>query len=120
MKKKYVLVGRIPSKKNSRVNTRSGRSFPSRDFTEWQDNAINEILIQGRVHFDRPIKMKISFRFKDNTRCDLDNRLSSILDMLVKAGVLDDDRWQLVPEIEVYAKLNNEKQTVTEIEMEEV
>ena len=32
-------------------------------------------------------------------RCDSDNKVSSILDLLTDLGVIPDDRWQVVREI---------------------
>lgn len=37
-------------------------------------------------------------------KADLDNRLTSILDMLVEALILRDDKWQDVPLIAVQAE----------------
>ena len=37
-------------------------------------------------------------------KADLDNRLTSVLDMLVEALVLRDDKWQDVPRIAVQAE----------------
>lgn len=120
MNKVYRLVGDIPSKKNSRINTRSGRSFPSKKFMDWQDYAMQEILLQGKVMFNKPVRLRICILFKNKRRQDLDNRLSSILDMLVKTGVLKDDGWTCVPQIEIYAGINDRKQTDTKIEIEEL
>lgn len=120
MNKRYRLVGSIPSKKNSRTNTRSGRSFPSKAFADWQEYAMSEILVQGLVKFKNPIRLTVAISFKDNRRQDLDNRISSILDMLVKVGVIEDDCWKQVPQIQCYAELSENKQTETTIIIEEL
>lgn len=120
MNKRYHLVGNIPSKKNSRVNTSSGRSFPSKAFTDWQEYAMGEILTQGLVKFTSPVRITIAIGFKDRRRQDLDNRISSILDMLVKVGVVKDDCWTCVPQIECYAGNSENKQTETTIIIEEL
>lgn len=120
MNKRYRLVGKIPSKKNSRVNTRTGRSFPSKEFSDWQHYAMSEILSQGLVKFNNPVRITISIAFKDKKRQDLDNRISSILDMLVKIGVIQDDCWTLIPQIQCYAGLSENKKTETTIIIEEL
>lgn len=81
---------------------------------------MGEILAQGLVMFSKPVRITIAIVFKDNHRQDLDNRISSILDMLVKAGVIQDDCWKCVPQIQCYAGLSENKQTETTIIIEEV
>lgn len=96
-----VLTGSIPSKKNSRINTRSGKSFPSKSFEDWQVDSIQDIRTQSRIRFYNPVCIDIVVFFTDLKRADLDNRVTSILDMLVEAFVLKDDKWQDVPQITV-------------------
>ena len=93
-----------PSKKNSRViNRRTGRSFPSKAYREWHENAS----LWLKVHYnlapqgDGPFMLRIRFYHGTNARCDSDNKASSILDLLVDLGVLPDDRWQVVQNISV-------------------
>ena len=115
--KLYVLHGTIPAKKNSRINTRSGRSFPSRRYAEWHEQAGLEIMSQGVQQF-RQVRMTVAFQFRTNRRTDLDNKLSSILDLLQDLGILEDDRWQVVPEITLTAQLGSED--ITQIMLEEI
>ena len=44
-KKEYTIIlqGETPSKKNSRINTRSGRSFPNARYTRWHNDAVEQI-----------------------------------------------------------------------------
>lgn len=119
MSRVYTITGGVPSKKNSRINTRSGRSFPSKDYTEWHERASEEILTQGIERFTTPVEIEINFYFKNNIRQDLDNRLSSILDLLVDLGVIEDDRWQCVPEIELKGHIDKENPRA-EISIEEI
>lgn len=99
MEKIYTLTGSVPSKKNSRINTRSGRSFPSKAYTEWHSAASAEVMAQGLVRFKKPVCIQADFYFENNIRRDLDNRISSVLDLFTDLGILEDDRWQCVPEI---------------------
>lgn len=93
------LEGNVPSKKNSRINTRSGLSLPSKAFEEWQSDAIKQVRIQTRARFYKPVSVEATIYFGTLARADVDNRLTSILDMLVEAFVLKDDKWQDVPQI---------------------
>ena len=109
-----------PSKKNSRiVNRRTGRSFPSKAYSEWHAMASNHITLTYRdlQRFDVPVKM--SFRFYHGTLRgrDSDNQVSSILDLLVDCGIIKDDKWNIVREFSVanfYAK--NKPSCIVEIE----
>jgi len=92
-----TLEGSVPSKKNSRINRGDGMSFPSKKFVQWQDTAIQTVRIQSRERFYKPVSIEVIIYFATLTRADLDNRLTSILDMLVEALVLRDDKWQDVP-----------------------
>jgi Holliday junction resolvase RusA-like endonuclease len=96
-------VGAIPSKKNSRINRRDGMSFPSRDFTLWQKDALKQIRRQTRHRFLSPVAVEVIIYFGSLGRADLDNRLTSILDMLVEALVIKDDKWRLVPQMAIQA-----------------
>lgn len=106
MNKVYKLTGSVPSKKNSRINTRSGRSFPSKEYQNWHDAAALEIQSQGIEHFDKVKSLDVVCYFKNNIRQDLDNRLSSVLDLLKDLDVIKDDCWQVVPEINIVGSID--------------
>lgn len=99
-----TLEGSVPSKKNQRINRGDGKSFPSKKFVQWQDEALKQVRIQTRQRFLVPVGIEVIIYFGTMVRSDLDNRLSSILDMLVDALVLRDDKWQDVPRIAIQAE----------------
>ena len=99
------LEGSVPSKKNQRINTREGKSFPSKEFEQWQEDAMWQVRAQVRnLRIYVPVAIEVTVLFGRNSRADLDNRLTSILDMLVEAMVLRDDRFEHVPQMSVRAK----------------
>ena len=65
----------------------------------------------------------MDFYFPDNKRTDLDNKSSSVLDILVDMGIIEDDRWQITgrimlypmgiakknPRVEIFIKAENER-----------
>ncbi len=104
-----TLEGSVPSKKNSRINRGDGVSFPSNKFIQWQRNALKEVRVQTRHRFFNPVSVELIIYFGTNIRADLDNRLTSILDMLVEGLVLRDDKWQDVPMIQVQAEYRKNK-----------
>lgn len=96
---KFKLHGRVPSKKNSRISTRSGRSFPSKKYMEWHKDASAQL--QG-LKPKKPLEhvvVQLEFAFPDNRRADLTNKAESIMDLLVDNGFLVDDKWQCVEDI---------------------
>lgn len=100
---KFCISGETPSKKNSRINTRSGRSFPNRRYVKWHDNAINELRTAMNENKWKPvfegekIELSLVFYHGDLRRRDSDNQLSSVLDTLIDARIIPDDNWQVVP-----------------------
>lgn len=99
-----TLEGNVPSKKNSRVRTRAGSYIPNRKFYEWQETALWQVRSQCRQRFLKPVSVDVTIIFGRRSRSDLDNRLTSILDMLVEAFVLRDDRFEYVPEMTARAE----------------
>ena len=104
-----VLEGSVPSKKNQRINRGDGKSFPSKKFVQWQEDALKQVRMQTRQRFYVPVGIEVIIYFGTQTRADLDNRLTSILDMLVEALVLRDDKWQDVPRMAVQAEYRKGK-----------
>ena len=104
-----TLEGNVPSKKNSRINTGSGTSFPSKDYTKWEVKAMQQVRLQTRERFYNPVSIEVIIYFGTDTKADLDNRLTSILDMLVECLVLRDDKWQYVPMMALQAEYRQRK-----------
>ena len=90
-----------PSKKNSRVvDRRTGRTFPNKRYTEWHKAAALYVRQQNAHPLDGgPFALYLEFTHGDKIRRDSDNGVSSILDLLVDCGVLQDDNWMVVSKI---------------------
>lgn len=63
-----------------------------------------QVKSQTRERFVTPVRLDIVVYFGTNRRADLDNRITSLLDMLVETITLRDDKWQDVPEIHAKAE----------------
>lgn len=85
------LKGNIPSKKNSRINTRSGRSFPSKRYTEWHEYAGMQLL--GIKPIKEKIKVSYTFIPQDKRKFDVSNKIESINDLFVDMGIIEDDNY---------------------------
>lgn len=93
---KIILNGSTPSKKNSRINTRSGRSFPSSKYTAWHKVASSQLVGVSPFRTDVLI---ITFVAGDNRKFDLTNKAESIMDLLVDCGLIEDDNYSVIPEL---------------------
>lgn len=99
-----TLDGNVPSKKNSRIRTRLGSYIPNKSFMDWQNDAIKQLRMQCKDRFiQSSVCIDVTIIFGTKGRADLDNRLTSVLDMLVESMLLRDDKWQDVPEMSVRA-----------------
>jgi len=88
-----VVLGRIPSKKNSTRNFGFAR-IPSKRFYDWQKSAAVQLLSHKGRFIEHIQEIQVDFYFPDNRKADLDNKLTSVLDMLCKLEILLDDSWQ--------------------------
>lgn len=75
-----MLFRNVPGK--GRVKTKR--------YLTWQRAAQNEILSQKPEYIPGPVSIEIVCR--RNTRADIDNLAKGPIDLLVSAGVIDDDR----------------------------
>lgn len=100
----FTIVGETPSKKNSRINTRSGRSFPNQNYVRWHSSAVTQIRLQKvrPVPIGKRVAITLTFYHGDMHRRDSDNQCSSILDTLIDAGIISDDCWKVVPIKHIY------------------
>lgn len=91
-------IAPVPSKKNNRrTDKKTGRSHSSVRFLEWQENmAIRISNLDLWNTEDEPLdRYYIYFDFVVGNRKerDVDNAMTSILDMLQKVGITTKDSW---------------------------
>lgn len=104
----FRLTGETPSKKNSRVtNTKTGRTFPNKRFTQWHNLALKEIKQEKITNeikepLAEPLRATLLFTHGDKRRRDSDNGTSSIMDLLTDAEIIQDDNYNIIQEIRIY------------------
>lgn len=109
------LTAPIPSKKNSRLVVGRGRgralNIPSEAYREWHKANLGSVRAQiaGLPLPAAPVELRLRIYLADRRRRDLDNALSSVLDLLVDAGALKDDSWAVVPSMRIEACLVSEE-----------
>ena len=98
-----ILKGNIPSKKNSRINTKSGRSFPSSKYTAWHKDAMLQLREQEveQAKYKMVEEIALTFYAQDLRKFDLTNKTESVMDLLVDYGLLEDDNCYVIPHISI-------------------
>ena len=113
------LTAPIPSKKNSRLVVGRGRgralNIPSEAYRKWHAQNLRAVQTQAAGEKVERCALTLHIGFADRRRRDLDNALSSVLDLLVDAGVLPDDCWAVVPHIQLEAVLAEEPSALVEL-----
>lgn len=108
---KFEYQGVIYSKKNNKriiTNHRTGRPMitSNRKAKTMEEMMANQFMIQKImnnkfIQIKPPFEVLITIWEKDHTRRDLDNQATSVLDGLVRAGVIEDDSVNYIERLEV-------------------
>ena len=93
-----TISGQTPAQKNRKIiSYRAGTPFlrTADSVKAWQEAASWELKKYAAAY---PGKVKVYYTFfvKDNRRRDLDNMIATVNDALVKAGIIEDDCWQIL------------------------
>jgi crossover junction endodeoxyribonuclease RusA len=102
-----------PSKKNNRRLFKTNAkmvNIPSVAYTAWEYSAVIESKRQTGS-FVIPICLRVFIGLKNKKRRDLDNILTSVCDMLVKAKIIKDDSINYIHEMSIKYTISNEEYT---------
>lgn len=95
-----TLYGEPRSKKNSMQIVRMGnthRLIQSKNYRDYEQDAVRQIEDAHKAyHIDCRINIKYTFYRSTKRRVDLSNLIAAADDILVKAGVIEDDNWKIV------------------------
>lgn len=69
----------------------NGRRFAVKAYKAWQARALLQLRKQASWHISGTVRIRLQFT-REQTKADLDNLAKPVLDVLVKAGRISDDR----------------------------
>lgn len=81
-----------PSVNNAFINLRRGGRAKSRAAKDWESHALWHVKAQRLPIVTGPVLVVFGFE-RGSASADADNRVKLALDLLVKAGVIEDDRF---------------------------
>lgn len=87
-----LTVPMPPSVNNAFVNLRRGGRAKSRATKDWESHALWHVKAQHPPIVAGPVLILLGFE-RTAASADADNRVKLTLDLLVKAGVIEDDRF---------------------------
>jgi len=97
---KLTLIGDPRTKKNSqRLITVNGRHIPltSKAYAEYREGCLKQITGTRRLlNINFPVNVKVLYYMRTRRKVDLLNLLEATCDILVDAGVLEDDNSRIV------------------------
>ncbi len=100
---KIIITGDTVSKKNSKqlIHVR-GRTLiiSSKAYKKWHDRAISQ-LTEKQAVAGQISGVELIFYPSTRRKFDLSNHTESIMDLLVDAGVIEDDNYSIVPELTI-------------------
>ena len=112
------------SKKNSQqilINKATGRPFimPSKRYKEYEKDAMH-FMPKGVESIAEPVNVRCLFYMPTKRKVDLTNLLEAIDDILVKAGVLQDDHSGIVVSHDGSRVLYDKDRPRTEVEIQSI
>jgi Holliday junction resolvase RusA-like endonuclease len=94
----YQLTGKITPKARPRLG--NGRAYLPANYRDWKEDAILQLLTQSRL-LEPMTRAEVAIAIGGKQTGDLDNIAGAILDALVQAGVLLDDRISVVHKLSI-------------------
>ena len=119
-----TVKGKPTTKKNSMrmvTNKKTGRVFPipSKAFVDYQKVFLSQVR-RPKVAIDLPVNVQAVYYMPTRHRVDITNLLSATHDLLVDAGVLEDDNSKIVVGVDGSRVLYDKENPRVEIEIRRV
>ena len=96
---KIVIKGRPITKKNHSQIVRSGNRHilvPSKPYKAYEHSSLMQIPAKFRQRINYPVNVQCVYYMPTRRSVDLVNLLEATMDILVRAGVLEDDNCKIV------------------------
>lgn len=122
-RKVKIIIPLIPiTKKNhQQIIQVHGRPcvIPSKQYRQYEKDCLMLIGYHGEA-INVPCNIKAVFYMPTRRRCDLVNLQEAILDILVRAGVIEDDNYRVVTSMNGSEVRYDKENPRTEIDIEEI
>ncbi len=128
---KFIVPLNPVTKKNSGQVTKSGMVLPSKAYRRYEKEALKLIPPDVRLHINEPVNVKALYYMKTDyyaperkAKVDLCNLHNAAHDVMVTAGVLEDDNCRIIVATDGSRVLHDKRNprtevTITRIESEE-
>ncbi len=93
-----ILYWRVPSKKNSKQWTWKFL-ISSKQYSQWEKEQLKYMESLNLEKITYPVTINYNFYRPDRRKTDMENKISSIQDMFVKAWLIEDDSWEFIPQM---------------------
>lgn len=92
----FFLKSQVPAQKNQKVmaiNRRTGKPFPmtSKSVAKWKSDANDLLDLLEIKGIAGPVEISLNFVHKDKRKRDIDNEVSTVLDLLKNRKIIEDD-----------------------------
>lgn len=94
--------------------------IPSKLYREFEAECLKEIPNECRKNINYPVNIKAIFYMESKRRVDLTNLLEALDDMLVKAGVIEDDCRDIIASHDGSKVYWNKEKPHIEVEIEKI
>lgn len=118
----FVIPFEPVTKKNSQqIIYVKGRAMiiPSKKYKDYEKSA-TQALMFSTEYIDYPVEVTCYFFMKTKRKCDLTNLLEAVDDVLVKAGILEDDNYTIIVSHDGSRVFYDKENPRTEIYIKEV
>ena len=95
--KLYFTIPFEPRTKKNHSQIVHGRLIPSKQYQTYRKECLKVLLAQDRPSepINYPVNIKAVYYMKTNRRVDRTNLESALMDVLVDAGILEDDNYKI-------------------------
>jgi len=119
---KFTIPIKPVTKKNSSQITKSGAVIASKAYRQYEKDAVRLIPAYAKLHINEPVNIKALYYMKTDyyapdrkAKVDIQNLHNALADVLVAAGVLEDDNCRIVYSMDGSRVLYDKKNPRTEV-----